>query len=617
MKKKVLTALILLLCLSSLFVLSSCEFILDLIFGPSNPSDSHVHTMQKQTYTGQMCTGQSDVTYYKCSTCGKCYLDESGNEEVDESTLGQGHMYTLKITDTEHYRACALCDAEQENSREAHICNNYKYNTNSHYRQCSVCFAVYDEEPHDAKLSCDICGRRADYVSMCNSRYGYEQLVTFSNGQSMQKLYNRIAEKVASVHDDAAYNCTRETIDSESATSAYVLTVESLDLALSGEEAYIVVACFRNDNPLYYWIDSRASLSRPEQSQYIRAVNLCVNDDYYLGSKRVEKNAEIYGEIDNYLSGISQLSNAYSITLALHDGIISNIDYAYRDDGIAQDEYWAHNILGVFSVKFAVCEGYAKAFQLLLNASGVENAYVVGEGYVAAENRYEKHAWNLVKLDNANWYWYDLTWDDQPESSRGVIYNYFCKPSNVFLKDHKVSQVKTGINYFYDLPEAATEDYKASILKLNETFTQDGFTYKLVGADRLALIACSKNGDVAVPAFVTYNEQSYTVRELSDTALIMSNQGDLQMICGAITLTIPSTVDLICCDSIYDCKTLTSVKFADSVGWSRTSMGGVEAVAEASLSEPITACNLLKQTYKANGKTYLYIWRKGAVIANV
>lgn len=627
MKRKLSLLLIIVLCLSSLLMFSSCDFILDLVFGPSDSPDSHVHTLDQQTYSGQMCTGQSEIKYYKCSVCGKCYLDSAGRDEIDETTLGKGHLYTLRYSETEHFRQCSLCNAEQEGSREAHICEHYKYNANSHYRQCSICLVVYDEEAHDAKLSCDICGRRADYVSICAGRYGYEQLKTFNKGESnndgkddvgtrMQKLYIKIAEKVASVHEDAGYNCTREIIDTASSSTAYVLTVESLDYRLSGDETRIVVACFRYDNPLYYWLDSRVSLSAQENSQYVRAVNFCVNDNYYLGSQRVAKNAEIYVAIDNYLSGVSQITDAYYLTLALHDDIIRNIDYAYKDDGSAQDEYWAHNILGVFSNKSAVCEGYAKAFQLLLNASGVENAYAVGKGYVAAENRYEGHAWNLVKLDNNQWYWYDLTWDDQPESSRGVIYNYFCKSDNEFLEDHTVSTVKTGIDYMYDLPEVATEDYNGNSLKLNATFTQDGFTYKLLGADRLAIIGCSKNGNVVVPSFVTYDDQDYAVRELSDTALVMSSQGGMKLICGAITLTIPSTVDLIYNNSIYECKTLANVKFVDTVGWSRMSNQFTELVDETSLSDATMACNLLKQAYNFNGKQYSYVWQKSATAIN-
>ena len=38
----------------------------------------------------------------------------------------------------------------------------------------------------------------------------------------------------------------------------------------------------------------------------------------------------------------------------------------------------------------------------------------------------EKTLTKKVKMDNGDWYWFDLTWDDTPEWMFGVSYNYFC-----------------------------------------------------------------------------------------------------------------------------------------------------------------------------------------------
>lgn len=58
---------------------------------------------------------------------------------------------------------------------------------------------------------------------------------------------------------------------------------------------------------------------------------------------------------------------------------------------------------------YAVCEGYAKTYALLLNTAGID-AYVVGGKNTNPDS--DGHAWNIVKL-NGTYYHVDVTWDDE------------------------------------------------------------------------------------------------------------------------------------------------------------------------------------------------------------
>lgn len=616
MNKKILTALILALCFCSLLAFSSCSAILDFIFGPEGSTDDpgeHVHTLVKQTVEGTTCTGRSELHYYKCSGCGRCFLDEFAQELVDEASLGDGHMYVYKSTDDEHYRQCALCNEEQEGSREPHKSNSYRYNANEHYRECEVCLTVYDRAAHNPEATCEICGRQADYDSMCNSRYGYELLASMENGENMKKVYAKLAEAVTSVHNDATKNCELTKIAEVNGKEIrrYVVPLSVLDYRLSPEQAYVIAASFRSDNPLYYWVDSTVGLST--RADFVEKINICVVDEFSTGAAREAQNVKMYAEIDKYLSAVANAQSDYDIAFALHDEIIKNVHYALKEDGTAQNEHWAHSVLGVFRDKAAVCEGYAKTFQLLLNACKVDNVYVTGEGVISGGK--ENHAWNLVSIDGA-WYWYDLTWDDQPNMARGVIYDYFCQTSENFLNNHIVSTVKTGVDYQYDLPKACNESYETDGLEVGERFTEKGFTYELAGYNRLAVVACSNGGDVVVPDKAVYNGREYTVRELSETALVMSVQNNATLICGATSLTLPSTIDLIYNNSFFDCKTLTRVQFADATNWQRYGLTGstpvFETVSDSELSLEVKACKLLQQLCSENGQTkkYYYVWKK-------
>ena len=79
--------------------------------------------------------------------------------------------------------------------------------------------------------------------------------------------------------------------------------------------------------------------------------------------------------------------------------------------------------------KKAVCAGYAKAFQLLLNALGIECTYVTSD----------THAWNLVRLEG-DYYHIDATWDDSSNTkaeknmSSRVSYHFFCITTDELLR---------------------------------------------------------------------------------------------------------------------------------------------------------------------------------------
>lgn len=65
----------------------------------------------------------------------------------------------------------------------------------------------------------------------------------------------------------------------------------------------------------------------------------------------------------------------------------------------------SHTPYGALIEQSAVCEGYARAAQLIFELCDVPSYYVVGETPGGG------HAWNLVQVDNA-WYQLDITWND-------------------------------------------------------------------------------------------------------------------------------------------------------------------------------------------------------------
>ena len=96
----------------------------------------------------------------------------------------------------------------------------------------------------------------------------------------------------------------------------------------------------------------------------------------------------------------------------------------------------------------AVCEGYARAMQLLLDEAEIPATVVTGFD----ENR-QPHMWNLVTIDGRN-YHLDVTWDDSGDQIR---HTYFNLTSRDILQTHSLDEENQGIdtctateaNYFY------------------------------------------------------------------------------------------------------------------------------------------------------------------------
>ena len=350
--------------------------------------------------------------------------------------------------------------------------------------------AIYMDKNHDPQLY--------------NDDYGYQYLGTMEKGSALQKLYNLIDEVAYKFHTDTNINATNNVVGAFNYTS----------LGLTTNDAEAVWMTYKNDHPLYYWISTTLQYNGNE-------LILLTEDEYANGTTRAIYNKLVYDSVKEYTLDLSDETTNYRITLALHDSIIYAIDYAYEEDGVTpQDDIWAHNILGVFEKQSGVCESYARTFQLLLNYLDIDNIFVTGT------SKGSDHAWNLVKMDDGQWYWFDLTWDDSPNWMWGISYNYFCvnDTQNTTSKDggyeygfqtfpdiHTINTPNYSDGHFlYALPERSASPYAGEHL-LREIFTIDDYTYVVVGYNTVQLTRVKSSGTAVIPETVNHAGVSYTV----------------------------------------------------------------------------------------------------------
>lgn len=392
---------------------------------------------------------------------------------------------------------------------------------------CSACGLVFSERVYIRETGHTVEGRdcihceyqRKDFsdIDIYASDFGYKHLGELTNGQAMQTFYQRLDTAMRSFHEDTTRNAT--TVSEFHPNNMSLDRVYYKDLGLSYEESTLVVCMLMCDRPVYYWLAHNWVYN-----DTYGWICLEVVGEYARGAVRAEYNAMVYRVAEEYYAVVETEEYAYNIALAYHDMIISAINYVYEDDGkTPEDAKWAHSVIGVFDGRGAVCEGYAKAFQLLLNVSGVENTYVAGQANGS-------HGWNLVRLDDGEWYWFDLTWDDLKRNFREISYNYFAvtdttsvlwydalagfnKPRDdnvTFLENHTPD---LGGNYdFQFLPERAESPYAdENVLEFGEVFTVGENTYAVIGYNVVRLVSTTSEDKVVIPETVMYGGRVYDV----------------------------------------------------------------------------------------------------------
>ena len=419
-------------------------------------------------------------------------------------------LYEPEPTDSEYYDEPYTSDDS----------DNIIYIETTNETEASSSDTTDSTESHNTEQTTDA---DIDNLPIENEKYastnGYNALESFSNGKAMQLLYKRLQVLADKIHTDSSVNAYSLT-DHDGSAIPNIIGSAPYSSSISEDELFMVFNMFRCDNPIYYWIDNQIIYS----SQYVYLMTI---SDYASGAERIRYSEMIDNKIKDYMDTISNEISSYRIALHFHDEIIKNMDYAMDDNGDPSIDLNDHNVLGAFITGSGVCEAYAKAFQLLLNAAKIENCYVIGTSGEEMGTGIG-HAWNMVKLDNGKWYYCDLTWDDLGSEEDGVQHNNFCvgaytnvswsddgskQPSVTFISEHIPNlNSGTGEDFQYALPPvSAVEYFDASKDIVRSKITVEGCTYMISGYNELALISINAIGEITIPAQISHNGIIYDV----------------------------------------------------------------------------------------------------------
>ena len=220
----------------------------------------------------------------------------------------------------------------------------------------------------------------AESVSADNlDRYGYSLLTN----DKQRIAYEAIADGISKLNPEIEFSCDG-------------ITPEDI------EAAGVMIA---RDFPEYFWYDGAADISVFGKDVTFSPSEYKVNGQTVTADSAALTSAknQMEAAVKSAMAKLSANPSHYEIAHAFHDYVVNNVSYEMTGDH--QTAYGA-----LVSGK-AVCAGYARAFQLLMNRAGIRCWYVAGDSY-DPEGNLIAHAWNLYWLDG-KCYYSDATWDDQ------------------------------------------------------------------------------------------------------------------------------------------------------------------------------------------------------------
>ncbi|SDB29430.1 transglutaminase domain-containing protein [Butyrivibrio sp. INlla16] len=196
----------------------------------------------------------------------------------------------------------------------------------------------------------------------------------------------------------------------------------------------------------------KAEAKTANWSEYAPSSCICTSDFVNIKCTSKRHNlADTRAKIDSILQVIKPIVDAapeapHEAVKYFHDEICQMTTYKLDTSYDIATPY------GVFVNKQAKCVGYASAFKALCDITGIPCYEVSGKinsGY---------HAWNIVQLEDGQWYEVDCTFDDT-YSSKEISYKWFLITTEQMGADHTRSSITMPDSSIYNPNEGVPIAY--------------------------------------------------------------------------------------------------------------------------------------------------------------
>ena len=284
------------------------------------------------------------------------------------------------------------------------------------------CSLLGDLLRDDFKLSTEATEQVTNAVSAeaVETSYSYENI----SNEKVKNLYLQI-DSVVSGSDCKEIECTG---------------------ILAEKQLFEALTAYKNDHPEVFWLKNTFTYYEYDGISYV------TYEFSVTGYELAEKKEKFTAEVEKIIEMAPMYSSEYERELFVNNYLVDN---CYYDEAAAvDDEVIGHenDAYGAIVEGKAVCEGYARAFQIICNRVGLDCVCIAGN----ADN--VGHEWNCVRINGA-WYQVDVTWNDSGEPA--------CMNDYLNLTDEQMYYDHTPDKLFSEISD---EDYFSSEYLLGNLF---------------------------------------------------------------------------------------------------------------------------------------------------
>ena len=275
--------------------------------------------------------------------------------------------------------------------------------------------------------------QKVSEYNVTDNSYFYMQLDTYGK-IFYSRLYDKLNELKSGTYTVEFGTTFNDLLQNENGeellTNAFQLSINAL-LLDHPEIFYLDVT------KMYMFTESTTNFAG---TTYKISIGPDGNNSYLLDGFRNSNDvrvAEDHIKTQLYIITSTLNGSTYDKAVQVHNYLIDSIEY----DSSGADSDISHTLYGALVNKYAVCDGYAKAFKFILDNIGISCVEICGTAQNSS-GATESHAWNDVLIDG-KWYAIDVTWDDpiiiggNGRLTDDLRYSYFLKGSDTFYNSHQ------------------------------------------------------------------------------------------------------------------------------------------------------------------------------------
>ncbi|EEG29509.1 LPXTG-motif cell wall anchor domain protein [[Clostridium] methylpentosum DSM 5476] len=293
----------------------------------------------------------------------------------------------------------------------------------------SLSNAVAQNTDNNTQPTAELAGQGASLLDLAS--YTAVDIEEF-NGESSQLLSTneeRASQALKKAIEAGNPSYSDRYVHPESGRVSYVIQVDLSSYRILKKDAKVLLQSVIYRHPELFYATDILTYNEDADDGYIS--NVLVGFTTY-GTTLANQKKTFEANVQEALSNIDDSMTTEQKILVLYDYITTTTHYDYTvNRDVYPNSYSAYGVFG--ESRMATCNGYALAFNVLMDRIGVENVMI---GSVE-----KNHAWSKVNI-GGSWYNVDPTWDDTADKNKTDHYgsvshkNFLVSDANLTASGH-------------------------------------------------------------------------------------------------------------------------------------------------------------------------------------